>query len=241
MSKSRRVAACLALAAVALPLRFARAEGDSAHGAQVFQVCAACHSTRPGENLTGPSLAGVWGREAGTAPGFQRYSDAMKRSGITWNASTLDKWLTNPDAFIHGTVMMFPGLRDRRDREDVIAYLHAVSVGKAPATAGGRGMMGGGMMGGGRKADLRHAPAEGRVTSLTHCGDTYTVTTADGKVENVWEFNLRLKTDSSEQGPPEGKPVIVGAGMRGDRASVVFAKPSEISSFIGAECRDGKK
>ena len=236
MSKNTRAAACLALAAVAHPLRFARAEGDAAHGAQVFQVCAACHSTRPGENLTGPSLAAVWGRKAGTAPGFQRYSDAMKHSGITWNASTLDKWLTNPDALIHGTVMMFPGLGDRRDREDVIAYVHAVSEGKAPATAGGRGMMGGG-----RKADLRHAPAEGRVTSLTHCGDTYTVTTADGKVENVWEFNLRLKTDSSEQGPLEGKPVIVGAGMRGDRASVVFAKPSEISSFIGAECRDGKK
>ena len=241
MSKNTRVAACLALAAVALPLRFARAEGDAEHGARVFQVCAACHSTRPGENLTGPSLAGVWGRKAGTAPGFQRYSDAMKRSEITWNASTLDKWLTNPDAFIHGTAMMFPGLRDRRDREDVIAYLHAVSEGEAPAISGGGGMMGGGMMGGGRKADLRHAPAEGRVTSLTHCGDTYTVTTADGKVEKVWEFNLRLKTDSSDQGPPEGKPVIVGAGMSGDRAFVVFAKPSEISPFIGAECRDSKR
>jgi cytochrome c len=60
-------------------------------------------------------------------------------------------------------------------------------------------------------------------------------------VEKVWEFNLRLKTDSSEQGPPEGKPAIIGAGMRGDRASVVFSKPSEISSFIGAECRDAKR
>jgi cytochrome c len=105
----------------------------------------------------------------------------------------------------------------------------------------GGGMMGGGMMSGGRKADLRNAPTEGRVTSLTHCKDTYTVTTADGRVEKVWEFNLRLKTDSSEAGPPEGKPVIVGAGMRGDRASVVFAKPSEISGFIGAECRESKK
>jgi cytochrome c len=99
----------------------------------------------------------------------------------------------------------------------------------------------GNMMGGGRKADLRNPPPEGHVTSLTHCGDTYTVTTADGKVEKVWEFNLRLKTDASEQGPREGKPVIVGAGMRGDRASVVFSKPSEISSFIGAECRGSKK
>jgi cytochrome c len=94
------------------------------------------------------------------------------------------------------------------------------------------------MMGGGRKADLRHAPSEGQVTSLIHCGDTYTVKTADGRVEKVWEFNLRLKTDSSAMGPPVGKPAIVGAGMQGDRASVVFSKPSEISAFIGAECRD---
>jgi len=163
----------------------------------------------------------------------------MKRSGITWNASTLDKWLTNHDAFIHGTSMMFPGLRSSRDREDVIAYLHAVSEGKAPTISSG-GMMGGGMMGG-RKADLKHAPPEGQVTKLSHCGDTYTVSTADGKVEKAWEFNLLLKTDASHQGPPEGKPVIVGAGMRGDRSSVVFAKPSEISTFIGTECHDEKK
>ena len=125
----------------------------------------------------------------------------MKRSGITWNASTLDKWLTNHDAFIHGTSMMFPGLRSSGDREDVIAYLHAVSEGKAPTISSG-GMMGGGMMGG-RKADLKHAPPEGQVTKLSHCGDTYTVSTADGKVEKVWEFNLLLKIDASHQGPPE--------------------------------------
>jgi cytochrome c len=241
MDMNVRIKACLALATIALPLRSALAEGDPERGARVFHVCATCHSTRPGEHLTGPSLAGVWGRMAGTAAGFQRYSEAMKSSGITWNATTLDKWLANPDTFIRGTVMMFPGLRNGRDRGDVIAYLKAVSEDKAPAIPGGGGMMGGGMMGGGQKADLRSAPAEGRVTSLTHCGDTYTVTTADGKVEKVWEFNLRLKTDSSDQGPLEGKPVIVGAGMRGDRASVVFAKPSEVSAFIGPECRDGKK
>lgn len=233
------VAAAISFAALA------HAEGDAQRGARVFQGCAVCHSTQPGEHLTGPSLADVWGRRAGTAKGFQRYSEPMKHSGVTWGASALDNWLTNPAAFIPGTSMMFPGLGNSRDRQDVIAYLHAVSEGKAPPTPkGGGGMMGGrmgggmgGMMGGGR-IDLRNAPPEGRVTKLTHCADTYIVTTADGKVEKVWEFNLRFKTDSSEQGPSEGKPVIVGAGMRGDRASVVFAKPSEISAFVGAECRD---
>ncbi len=250
MSTNIRIAACVALAAAPVQAQSASAQGDAEHGARVFQACAACHSTKPGEHLTGPSLAGVWGHKAGTAQGFQRYTEALKRSGVTWSASSLDKWLTNPDAFIHGTSMMFPGLPRARDREDVTAYLHAVSEGGAPASPnGGGGMMGGGMggmmsggmMGGGRKANLRAAPREGRVTSLTHCGDTYTVTTADGKAEKVWEFNLRLKTDSSEQGPLEGKPAIIGAGMQGDRASVVFSKPAEISAFIGADCRDSKK
>ena len=81
------------------------------------------------------------------------------------------------------------------------------------------------------------APKEGAVISITHCGDTYTVKTADGKVNRAWEFNLRFKTDSSALGPLVGKPVIVGAGMQGDRASVVFAAPNEIGSFIKESCQ----
>jgi cytochrome c len=115
----------------------------------------------------------------------------------------------------------------------VIAYLHAVSEGKAPAPKG----RGGGMMNmQSPKENLRKAPPEGQVASITHCKDTYTVKTADGKVNKVWEFNLRFKTDSSNLGPQPGKPVIVGAGMQGDRASVVFTAPSEISRFITEQC-----
>ena len=88
------------------------------------------------------------------------------------------------------------------------------------------------------KQNLKKAPPQGQVTAISHCRDTYTVKTADGKVNKVWEFNLRFKTDSGELGPRKGKPVIVGAGMQGDRASVVFAAPSEISTFIRVECAE---
>src|SRR5437868_3314268 len=81
------------------------------------------------------------------------------------------------------------------------------------------------------KQDLKNAPAEGQMTAISHCGDTYTVKTADSKSNKVWEFNLRFKTDSSALGPQAGRPVIVGAGMQGDRASVVFAAPGEISGI----------
>jgi cytochrome c len=184
--------------------------------------------------MTGPSLAKIWNRKAGTNDGFHRYSEAMRHADVTWNAASLDRWLTNPEAFLPGTSMTFQGLRDAQARADVIAYLEAVSEGNAPAAAGrGGGMMD--MQSG--PANLKAAPSHAQVTAVRHCGDTYTVTTADGKRNKVWEFNLRIKTDSSRFGPRPGKPVIVGSGMQGDRASLVFASPAEISRFITESCR----
>lgn len=202
----------------------ALAAGDAKRGAQQFGQCMACHSVQPGEHQTGPSLAHVWNHKAGTVEGFMRYSDALKRAGITWNEATLDKWLANPEQTVPGTSMTFPGLKERRAREDVIAYLKAVDENKAPPAKGPQ------------KTDLKKAPPAGLVRSIKHCGDTYTVETADGKSEKVWEFNLRFKTDSSNLGPAPGKPVVVGAGMQGDRASIVFASPKEIADSIQERC-----
>jgi cytochrome c len=211
----------------------ATAAGEAKRGAQVFQACMACHSVKPGEHMTGPSLAHAWNHKAGSEEGFSRYSEALKKSSIVWNDANLDQWLANPQTFLPGTSMTFPGLKESTDRQDVIAYLKAVSENKAPPAKRGGGMMS--MQGG--KVNLRNAPPEGRVVALEHCRDTYTVKTADGKTSKVWEFNLRLKTDSSNDGPQAGKPVIVGTGMQGDRAAVVFAAPEEISAFIKSACR----
>ncbi len=131
-----------------------------------------------------------------------------------------------------GTSMTFPGVKEGKDRQDVIAYLKAVSENKAPQVEPRRG----GMMMQSRKIDLKKAPQAGQVVFIGHCGDSYSVKTADGKTNRVWEFNLRFKTDSGKDGPRPGKPVIVGAGMQGDRASGVFAGPAEISNFIKQAC-----
>jgi cytochrome c len=208
------------------------AAGDPTRGAKHFQQCGACHSTKPGEHLTGPSLAHVWGQKAASATDFLRYSDALKKSGITWNEKTLDQWLANPARFIPGNNMSFAGLKDVNVRQDVIAYLQAVSEGKPPAIAEQKG----GMMGRSQRVNLKKAERDMLVTSLTHCRDTYTVKTAAGATHKIWEFNLRLKTDSSNDGPQPGKPVIIGSGMMGDRASVVFTTPAEISAFIKETC-----
>lgn len=230
--EARRVLQAAALVMLFLS-GIASGAGDPKRGAQVFQACMACHSVKPGEHMTGPSLAHIWNRKAGTVEEFLRYSDAMKDAKLVWNENTLDRWLANPEQFVAGNNMTFPGLRESKDRQDVIAYLRAVSEGKAPSAESRRGGM---MMQSGR-AELKKAPPAGQVVSISHCGDNYTVKTADGKTNKVWEFNLRFKTDSSKDGPLPGKPVIVGAGMQGDRASVVFAGPAEIGSFIKQTCR----
>lgn len=212
----------------------ALAAGDAARGGQLFRQCAACHSTESGNHMTGPSLAHVWNHTAGTVEGFSRYTDALKRSGLKWGDSTLDKWLAAPQKVVPGTAMTFAGVQDRQARRDLIAYLKAVDEGKAPqAPASGGGMM---MGMGGQKPDLKNAPPAGQVRSIKHCGDTYTVETGDGKVDKVWEYNIRFKTDSSKLGPSPGKPVAIGAGMQGDRASIVFASPKEISATIRESC-----
>jgi cytochrome c len=232
-SFSRSTISAIAGALSILVANTAVAAGDPVRGAHAFQACMACHSINPGEHMTGPSLAGAWSRKAGTAEGFSRYSEALKRAGVVWSGSNLDKWLADPEKFIPGNSMTFPGLKNAQDRMDIIAYLKAVSENEAPAVQqqGNRqGMQH-------TKLNLKSAPPEGQVTALSYCGDTYTVTTADQKTQKVWEYNLRLKTDSSKDGPLPGKPVIVGSGMQGDRASVVFAAPGEIGSFIKQACR----
>lgn len=210
------------------------AAGDPDRGAAVFRSCVACHSIEPDEHMTGPSLAHVWSRRAGTVAGFARYSDALKNANVVWDEHTLDKWLRDPAKFIPHNDMTFPGIEASKDRRDIIAYLKAVSDGRAPAPSQKEGGMG--MMMGRSKMDLKNAGPKMQVVSLEYCGDTYVVKTAAGRTYKFWEFNLRLQTDSSKYGPLKGKPIIVGTGMMGDRAAVIFTAPREISSFIKESC-----
>ncbi len=94
--------------------------GDSSKGEAVFShMCATCHSLTA--NRIGPMLGGVYGRKAGTAAGFN-YSPAIQASGISWDAKSLDQWLSGPQKFISGSKMTF-NVSDAQKRADVIAYL----------------------------------------------------------------------------------------------------------------------
>lgn len=210
---------------------------DPDKGAALFRQCAACHSLVPGQHLTGPSLAGIMGRKAGTAEGFGRYSPAMKQSNVEWSAETIDPWLKSPGEFIPGTSMRVPGIDDPAARRELIAYLEVVTTEQGASEPGREApgdMMGGG--GPGRMPNLKQQVPTQQVTAIRYCGDAYFVTLGTGTEVVFWEFNLRLKTDSSANGPPKGKPAILRAGMGGDRAFVIFSEPGEISEFIEPAC-----
>ncbi len=80
--------------------------------------------------------------------------------------------------------------------------------------------------------NLKTVGSECQVMSIQHHPDTYSVVTADGRSRDFSETDLRFKIDSSDTGPFAGKPVILSAGSAGDRASVFFASPAEISALI---------
>lgn len=206
-------------------------EGDAAKGARAIKPCLACHALQEGRQMTGPSLNAVMGRKAGSLAGFERYSPAIKGSGIVWTEDTLNAWLANPQALIPGNRMAFI-LEDAAARADIIAYLNAT---QGPAETRKEGLP----IPFQTQLDLKATGAATRVASIKLCRDTYDVTMENGVTQQFWERNLRLKTDSSIQGPPAGKPVLIQGGMEGDRAYVVFATPTEISSTIKSECATG--
>lgn len=118
---SRAAMATLTAAAIFMS-GAALAAGDAKKGKRVFNKCKACHSLEKGKNKVGPSLCGVVGRKAGAAAKF-KYSSDMKKSGLTWDEATLDKFLTNPRKMVKKTKMSFPGLKKASDRANVIAFL----------------------------------------------------------------------------------------------------------------------
>ncbi|MGH7032541.1 MAG: c-type cytochrome [Stellaceae bacterium] len=220
-------------AATAFAAQAATPSDDAKQGAQLYRACAACHSLAPNRNMTGPSLARIWGRKAGSLKSFERYSPALRTSNVVWGKQTLDAWLKSPARFIPNNHMTFAGIPSAGQRADLIAFLKGAGSGQMPAAAQGGGMAP-------NFKDLKKAAPDRQVRSIRLCRDSYFVTTADSKTADFWEPNLRFETDSSDLGPPKGRPAIMPAGMMGDRAAVIFAAPGEISGFIKQQCDEGK-
>jgi cytochrome c len=121
----------------ALPLCLALLAGTAqaqdtqqiAQGQRAWQKrCTECHALDTDE--TGPHHRGVFGRRAGSVKGYD-YSRALRKAGLTWDETSLDRWLTDPEKFLPGQNMDFR-VRSKAERAALIAYLKSLSP---PGTA----------------------------------------------------------------------------------------------------------
>jgi len=117
-------------ALLALPTLALAQDADA--GKKVFAKCAPCHSIGPGAtNKVGPNLNGVIGRKAGTEEGFA-YSDAMKNAGWVWDEAIFKEYITDPKKKVPGNKMLFPGVKDETERDDLYAYLASFAPDGSP-------------------------------------------------------------------------------------------------------------
>ena len=111
----------IAAALAELPAPYS--SGDYLSGRRVFLRCRGCHLIKEGAgDRVGPNLYGVYGRAAGSEAGFA-YSPAMLAASRVWDGPSLDAFLANPRGNLPGTRMGFIGLRDEKERRDLIAFL----------------------------------------------------------------------------------------------------------------------
>jgi cytochrome c len=108
----------------------ALSDQEMKRGRILFLQCRACHSLTPDdtEGKIGPSLAGVFGRAAGSAAHFEGYSAALREAGHTWDSETMNRWLTGPSAMVPGTSMVFAGIADEGQRELLVRYLQVITA-----------------------------------------------------------------------------------------------------------------
>ena len=133
-SAAQALVACAAAIATGATSLVHAASGDPKAGEAIYSRCAACHALA--YDRTGPRHCGLFGRRAGTVPGFD-YSDAMKKSGIVWSDATLDRFLADPLHRVPGTSMGYAGVKDAKERADLIAYLER--AGRSPSCDRSRG------------------------------------------------------------------------------------------------------
>lgn len=127
---TRTFLTALAMTAMLAGQAVAQDTGDAEAGRRVFSQCRACHVTDQGaKSPVGPNLHGVFGRTAGTLEGF-RFSEPMKKKGaegLVWNDQTIRAYIANPRAVVPGGSMVFAGIRNEKQLNDLIAYLRKVT------------------------------------------------------------------------------------------------------------------
>jgi cytochrome c len=128
MDKLSRIAALATLVGMSASALAAEGGDKAKEGQLAFNNhCRTCHSVKEGDNRLGPTMHGVVGRKAGTVAGYAAYSGAMKGAGITWDVSSLDKFIADPEAVVRNNNMKpYKGIPDAGLRKQIVAYLESI-------------------------------------------------------------------------------------------------------------------
>lgn len=198
----------------------------------IYQNCFYCHSLQPEVHLTGPSLANMWGKKAGSVKSFKLYSQALKEKSFEWNDTTIRQWLESPESLVSGTTMTFDGIKDKKTVDDLAEFLKVamgpngfqkVVENKWTTVEAATGQF---------PKNVSNPEAKDIVTKIEYCQEIYTLTYKNKTMTRHWEINIDFKVNSQPTGPKRGAPTRINSGSMGDRFSVVFNSPSEISQFV---------
>ena len=190
------------------------ADGNLTHGRSIFQTqCTACHSATAGQNGFGPSLNGVVGRKAGSLTGFN-FTPALQASGLTWDAKTLNDFLTNPTQKVPGTAMAAI-VASASDRADLIAYLATLTVAPSTAAPAAAPAVPLGTVQGPTQAQLDGAQKNTRdwlYASHDYTGQRY-VDLAQVTVKNAAQLRAQCIYRSSTATPMQTNPIVYDGTM----------------------------
>lgn len=125
--KATLLSSLILSSALTAPLSVQAEEGGMTEaGRQIFNHhCTACHSLEPSKNSFGPNLIGVVNRQAASMPRFS-YSEAMRKSGITWDEDNLRKWISDNEALVPGTRMRHVSITDSAEQDYLISFLRSL-------------------------------------------------------------------------------------------------------------------
>lgn len=209
-------------------------------GGFAFNQCYFCHSLKPDVHLTGPSLANLWGKKAGNVKGFELYSDALKKSNITWNEKSLEKWIRDAQKFAPGTTMPNIKYSDEKDIQSIVDFFKIAMKKDGYQKIISEKLIDEKLAIGQLPKHIRHPENIISVKSVDSCGSGYSVELTNGTIKKIWKLNLGLKVMSGEFGPKENQPILVPTGSMGDRFDIIFHSLKELSSTI-TDCKATQK
>jgi len=207
----------------------------SRSGAALYSTCYYCHSLKPNVHLTGPSLAGLWGKKAGKVKGYELYSDSLKKSDMIWNEKTLAEWIHEPQKVAPGTGM--PDVKIGDDNIQPLVGFLKIALSKGGYEKVIKEKLVSENIANGQLPKYSRVPDKtSQVKAIESCSQIYSIEFADGSVKKIWKFNLAFKVMAGDLAPMEELPVIVPTGSMGDRFEIVFHSLKELSTVV-TECK----